>query len=153
MGSFTKERTHRPRPVGPLARLPALYLPGATPIGPSFAGPCSLIGVRLVAGPAAHPARAVGPQPHRSIGWQLRIDCHRAAGCRCRVPINGSAVQVWLDGHLVFQKGKGTGRRFAAQQSGGYVSSSAPSGRDLGARYYRDVPKSTWRLFKVRSSL
>ena len=36
------------------------------------------------------------------------------------VPANGSAVRVWVDGQLVFDKG--TGRGFGAQQSGGYVT-------------------------------
>jgi hypothetical protein len=38
------------------------------------------------------------------------------------VPANGSAVQVRVDGLLVFYKGKGIGRRFGAQQSNGYVT-------------------------------
>jgi hypothetical protein len=44
------------------------------------------------------------------------------------VPADGSAVQVRVDGQLVFHKG--IGRRFGAQQSNGYVTlHGIPAGR------------------------
>ena len=109
--------------------LPALTndLLGATPTGPGFA----TWNVQPHPGTVTW-AQGQLPTPHGPLGvsWS-----NGSAGARfsmtviappgttgdVAVPANGSAVQVRVDGQLVFHKGKGIGRRFGAQQSNGYV--------------------------------
>lgn len=110
--------------------VPALtnYLLGVIPTGPGFA--------TWIVQP--HPgtvswAQGQLPTPHGPLGvsWStgsaggrftMTVIAPPGTTGDVAVPANGSAVQVRVDGQLVFYKGKGIGRRFGAQQSNGYVT-------------------------------
>jgi hypothetical protein len=116
--------------------LPALTndLLGATPTGPGFA--------TWTVQP--HPgtvtwAQGQLPTPHGPLGvswsngsargrFSMTVIAPPGTTGDVAVPANGSAVQVRVDGQLVFHKG--IGRRFGAQQSNGYVTlHGIPAGR------------------------
>ena len=116
--------------------LPALTndLLGATPTGPGFA----TWTVQPHPGTVSW-AQGQLPTPHGPLGvsWSTGSTGRRftmtvisplGTTGDVAVPANGSAVRVRVDGQLVFHKG--IGRRFGAQQSGGYVTlHGIPAGR------------------------